>query len=153
MKKNDTTTWLLPVFGERENDDHCRALVWRITKSSRKYLLTLQRRFERCRKEDPSLCRMVYDAVPVDVQWLNDDKISFIEEGVGGEHTYPPDFDDCGSPIPAEGLYEKFQPELDTDDDRLYITRECFYFRVRAADTQSWYEAYMKWETLEGVFA
>jgi len=145
MKKRDTTTWLLPVFGEREDDDHCRALVWRVTKSARKYLLTLKRRFDRCRREDPALRRMAYEAVPVDVQWLDDDKI--------GYDSYPADFDDCGEPIRAEGLYEKFQPELDTDDDRLYVTEENVFFRVRVADTQSWYEAYMKWETLEGVFA
>jgi hypothetical protein len=50
-------------------------------------------------------------------------------------------------------LYEEYRPELDTDDDRLYITRESFYFRVRVADTESWYGAGMKWEMLEGVFA
>lgn len=144
-KGADASTWLLPVFGEREHDDHCRALVWRITKSSRKYLLTLRRRFERCFKEDPALKRMAYDAVPVDVQWLDDDKINYDE--------YPEAFDDCGEPIRCEGLYEEYRPELDTDEDRLYVTRESFYFRVRVADTESWYEAGMKWETLEGVFA
>ena len=140
-----TTTWLLPVFGERKRDNHCRALVWLITKSFRKHLLTLRRRFERCFKEDPSLRSMAYGVVPVNIQWLDDDKIRTNE--------YPEVFDDCGEPVRCEGLYEEYRPELDTDEDMLYITRESFYFRTRVADTQSWYDASMKWETLEGVFA
>lgn len=142
--KKEHETWLLPVFGERESDDKCRALVWKVSRSSRKYLLTLKRRFDRAWKEDPSLRRMAYEAVPVDTRWINDDRCDIFE--------LMPDFDDTGDPVPAEGLYDKNTPEHDTDHDLLYVTKDSFYFRVSFADTAEWYEAFMTWETLEGMF-
>lgn len=133
------------MFGENLNDEHCRALVWRVNKSSRKYLLRLKRRFMRCRKEDPELKRMAYKAVPVDTQWLNDHKIEFEQ--------YPEAFDDCGGAVRVDGLYEKCMPELDTDDALVYVTENTVYFRVNIAGTSAWYEAGMPWEQLEGMFA
>lgn len=142
--KKEHETWLLPVFGERKTDDKCRALVWKVSKSSRRYLLTLKRRFERAWKEDPALSCMAYDAVPVDTRWIADDRRNIFE--------LVPDFDDTGEPVRVEGLYEKDVSEHDTDRDLVYVTGDMFYFRVRFANTNEWYEAGMWWEILEGMF-
>lgn len=146
MKKKEFETWLLPVYGEQDKHDRCRALVWRVSREARKYLLSCMRRFKRVRNEDPGIEHMAYRAVPVDVRWVNDEKYDVIEK--------VPEFDDAGEPMTAEGLYDKMKwvPEFDTDDDLLYVNLSTFSFRVRLADTTEWYTAEMHWWMLEGMF-
>lgn len=139
-------TLLFPVYGHHESSQACRAAVWKFDRYVHTYYTHMGAKFQSLLRRDGEIVEVVLDAFPREFRWLDDDRFD-VRSAV-------PDFNDTGKPRKvAHVVYDMPNPELDTDDDRVVLSREGIRFRtVRGSTTEHYETESMAWDRCARLF-
>lgn len=139
-------TYLLPVYGHCQTGGVCRAAVWQFDQHAYVYYRHMGAKFMTLTRLNNEVVEVVLDAFPREFRWLDDGRFNVYD--------VVPTFDDTGKPqrVPPS-VYDVPHPELDTDEDRVVLSREGLRFRTVRGSTIEHYETELfSWEAFGKAF-